>query len=174
MPTPTAPVPADEVKRLLALQSLNVLDTGSEPQFDELVAQGRTAFGVETALITLIDSDRQWFKARAGLDMRETERDIAFCAHSIMQAEPFVVLNASRDTRFAQNPLVTGAPRIRFYAGAPLVLPGGEAIGTFCLIDPEPRFRFTPKHAAMLSFFAGVTVERLVARATGQVLASAA
>lgn len=165
MTTLAAPLPADEARRLIALEALNILDSSAEPEFDAVVRHARTAFGVETALIPLIDADRQWFKAREGMDRSQTGRDIAFCAHAILQKEPFVVLNASVDPRFATNPLVTGAPRIRFYAGAPLILPGGAAVGTVCLIDPEPRYRFDPGQVAMLKFFAEITVERLLARA---------
>lgn len=160
-----APPPRNEAERLIALQNLDVLDTRAEPEFDELVSCARTAFDVKIALISLVDADRQWFKARCGLDVCQTGREEAFCAHAILGDKPFVVLNASLDRRFARNPLVTGAPHLRFYAGAPLILPTAEAIGTFCLIDPEPRFGFSSERARMLEFFAKTTVERLIARA---------
>lgn len=165
MTAPAVPRPSDEADRLAALQSLDVLDTASEPEFEEIVEIAAAAFEVDIALVSLVDAERQWFKARTGLEICQTERSVAFCAHAIEKREPLVVLNASLDKRFAANPLVTGEPYLRFYAGAPLILPGGQAIGTLCLMDPEPRFRFPPERIQLLSFMAGVTVERLVARA---------
>lgn len=163
--TMPAPLPPREAERLVALQRLDVLDSAAEPEFDELAAAARLAFGVDMALVSLVDEERQWFKARCGLDVEETGRDIAFCAHTILKPEPLIVLNAGVDKRFRENPLVAEPPYVRFYAGAPLVLPGGEAIGALCVMDPEPRYRFTPEEKRMLQFFASVAVERLVARA---------
>jgi len=134
-----APFPADEAERLAALHSLLILDTPPEQRFDRIAAFAASEFDVPIVLLTLLDTRRQWFKARIGLDACETARDISFCGHAILQADIMVVPDALQDPRFADNPLVTGAPRIRFYAGAPLQLPSGQRLGTLCLIDRRPR-----------------------------------
>ena len=134
-----APFPADEAERLAALHSLLILDTPPEQRFDRIAAFAASEFYVPIVLLTLLDTRRQWFKARIGLDACETARDISFCGHAILQADIMVVPDALQDPRFADNPLVTGAPRIRFYAGAPLQLPSGQRLGTLCLIDRRPR-----------------------------------
>ncbi|MFG6486408.1 GAF domain-containing protein [Roseateles sp. BYS78W] len=134
-----APIPADDDARLQALRELLILDTSPEERFDRIVEFAAAEFDVPIALVSLIDRERQWFKARVGLDVCETSREISFCGHAILQRELFEVLDAARDPRFADNPLVVGAPFIRAYLGAPLVLPGGAAVGTLCLIDTKPR-----------------------------------
>ena len=134
-----APLPADEDRRLDALRRLLILDTPPEQRFDRIVEFALTEFDVPIALVSLVDERRQWFKARAGLEVCETSRDISFCGHAVLQPELFVVEDATLDPRFADNPLVTGAPHVRFYAGAPLQLPGGERVGTLCLIDRRRR-----------------------------------
>ena len=135
----SAPV-ADESARLAALHALQLMDTLPETVYDDIVALAAQICGTPIGLVSLVDSERQWFKARVGLAPTETSRDLAFCAHAIASPEPvFVVEDATLDPRFSANPLVTGAPRIRFYAGAPIVLPGGEAMGTVCVIDTVPR-----------------------------------
>jgi len=134
-----APFPADEAERLAALHALLILDTPPEQRFDRIAAFAASEFDVPIVLLTLLDTRRQWFKARIGLDACETARDISFCGHAILQADIMVVPDALQDPRFADNPLVTGAPRIRFYAGAPLQLPSGQRLGTLCLIDRRPR-----------------------------------
>jgi GAF domain-containing protein len=144
-----APIPADDEDRLRALRELLILDTPPEERFDRIVAFAASEFDVPIALISLIDRERQWFKARVGLDVCETAREISFCGHAILQPELFEVLDATRDPRFADNPLVVGAPFIRFYIGAPLVLPTGEAIGTLCLIDTQPRQFDAMDHAIL-------------------------
>ena len=133
------PKPANEAERLIYLNSLQVLDTPEEPVFDELVRQAASLLHAPIALVSLVDDSRQWFKARHGLDARETSRTIAFCAHAINGKDLFVVEDAREDFRFSSNPLVRGAPHIRFYAGMPLVTPNGEALGTLCVIDRKPR-----------------------------------
>ncbi|RCW69176.1 GAF domain-containing protein [Pseudorhodoferax soli] len=138
-PMQAAPLPADEDARLRALQALMVLDTPPEERFDRVVRFAAEQLDMPMALVSLIDGERQWFKSRVGLDVPETGRDIAFCAHAILQPETFVVEDALQDGRFADNPLVTGAPHIRFYAGAPLSAPGGERVGTLCVLDSKPR-----------------------------------
>jgi GAF domain-containing protein len=133
------PISADEPQRLDALRRLLLLDTPPEQRFDKLVAFAASEFGVPIALFSLIDSERQWFKSRIGMTACETSREVSFCGHAILQPALFIVPDALLDPRFADNPLVTGAPHVRFYAGAPLVLASGEAIGTLCLIDTAPR-----------------------------------
>ena len=134
------PVPQDdEARRLRALQSYAVLDTESEQAYDDLTALAAQVLGVPIALVSLIDSDRQWFKSKVGLDVCETPRSQAFCDHAIRGHGVMVVPDATLDPRFADNPLVRGDPQIRFYAGAPLLNPEGEALGTLCIIDRQPR-----------------------------------
>lgn len=128
-----------EARRLAALHRYNILDTPPEEQFDRVVRLAARWFDVPISLIALLDSERQWLKAAVGLDRRETDREIAFCAHHIYDYRLFVVEDTTEDPRFRHNPLVTGPPGIRFYAGAPLVTPTGYVLGALCLIDTEPR-----------------------------------
>ena len=125
--------------RLSALHDLRILDTPPEPQFDALCRTAASLFSVPIALVSLVDRDRQWFKATCGLNARETPRDMSFCSHAILSDEVLVVEDAAQDPRFAGNPLVTGDPGIRFYAGAPLILRSGLRLGTLCIIDTAPR-----------------------------------
>lgn len=134
-----APLPANETERLAALHALLILDTPPEQRFDKIAAFAASEFDVPTVLITLLDRERQWFKASVGIALCETARDISFCGHAILESSTMVVSDALDDPRFADNPLVTGEPHIRFYAGAPLILPSGAALGTLCLIDRRPR-----------------------------------
>ncbi len=136
----SAPVPADEAQRLAHLHALSVLDTGAEPLFDALTRAAALVTGSPIALLTLVDAERQWFKSRVGLDdATETPRTAAFCAHTIMGSEVLEVSDARSDPRFAENPLVTGSPHVRFYAGAPLQFSDGQRLGSLCVIDHEPR-----------------------------------
>jgi GAF domain-containing protein len=133
------PLPANEAERLRALRLYRILDSGSEKAFDDLTRLAAAICGTPISLITLVDEDRQWFKSRVGLSESETSRDVAFCAHAILQDDVFVVTDATADRRFAANPLVTSDPAIRFYAGAPLTVATGISLGTLCVIDREPR-----------------------------------
>ena len=133
------PIPIDEIKRLRAIQSLAILDSAAEERFDRITRLARRVFDVPIALVSLIDHDRQWFKSKQGLEACETGRDISFCGHAIVHEAALIVPNAAMDVRFHDNPLVTGAPYIRFYAGHPVHAPDGSRIGTLCLIDRKPR-----------------------------------
>jgi len=135
----TAQFPPDETERLAALHELLLLDSEPEQRFNLIVDYAASEFGVPICLMTLLDHERQWFKARVGLPVCSTPRDISFCSHAILRPEVMVVPDAAADPRFADNPLVTSEPYIRFYAGAPLILPSGHALGTLCLIDTVPR-----------------------------------
>lgn len=134
-----AQLPPDETQRLGALRGLAILDTEPEARFDRLTRIAAETFDVPIALVSLVDSERQWFKSCLGLNVRETSRDAAFCAHVVLARRDLVVSDTLHDARFADNPLVHGEPRVRFYAGAPLILDDGSCIGTFCLIDTRPR-----------------------------------
>jgi diguanylate cyclase (GGDEF)-like protein len=135
-----APLPDNEDQRLTALAAQHIMDSERDPLFDSLVELAADMFGVPIALVSLVDRNRQWFKAEHGLGARETGRDSAFCAHAILTpGEVMVVEDATADARFADNPLVTGDPGIRFYAGAPVLADTGEALGTLCVIDRVPR-----------------------------------
>lgn len=131
--------PANEAERLHALRTLQILDTSHEERFDRVTRMAKRMFGVEISLVSLVDEDRQWFKSTQGLDASETPREISFCGHAINQDGLFIIPNAVEDVRFSDNPLVTAAPNIRFYAGYPLKLRQGVNLGTLCLIDSKPR-----------------------------------
>lgn len=132
-------IPKDEQARLTTLRSLGILDTPAEERFDRLTRMAKRMFDVPIALVSLVDRDRQWFKSRVGLGATETPRDISFCGHTILGNDVFVIPDAVEDERFADNPLVTGDPSIRFYAGCPLTAPDGSKLGTLCVIDQQPR-----------------------------------
>jgi GAF domain-containing protein len=134
-----APVPDDEERRIASLRELKILDTEPEERFNRITRLAAALFHVPMAVISLVDEDRQWFKSCLGLNAKETPRDAAFCAHVVYSREPMIVSDAFQDVRFADNPVVTNEPRIRFYAGYPLKLDDGSCIGTLCLLDTRPR-----------------------------------
>ncbi len=150
---PSAPIPGNEHARLLGLRSCGLLDTPSEPAFDNLTALACRVCGAPIAIVSLIDEGRQWFKSVVGLDVRETPREQAFCAWAILGDDIMVVPDARGDPRFEDNPLVTGSPGMRFYAGVPLRLSTGAKLGTLCVIDTRPR-NVTPEWMADLRMIA--------------------
>lgn len=143
------PIPANEQERLSALRSLNILDTPSEPAYDDLTKLAAFVCDAPMASISLIDEDRQWFKSKVGLDLPGTPRSISFCGHAINQDDLFVVEDATKDTRFQENPLVLDTPGIRFYAGMPIISPDGFNVGTLCVLDRQPRELTEEKKVAL-------------------------
>ena len=159
-----APTQKNEADRLERLRELFVLDSAPEPTFDRIAKLASEVCGVPIALMSLIDAERQWFKAAFGIEgVSETPRDIAFCAHAILDDGVLEVPDATLDARFATNPMVVGDPAIRFYAGAPLILPGGERIGTLCVIDRQPR-SLNATQAMLLRSLAAIATSALLMR----------
>jgi diguanylate cyclase (GGDEF)-like protein len=159
-----APLPANEAQRLKALHSYGILDSAAEQAFDDIAGLAALCCDVPVALISLVDRDRQWFKAHHGLDATSTPRNISFCGHAILKPDQVMeVPDAREDERFAGNPAVVGAPNVVFYAGAPLLAPTGEAIGTLCLIDHKPR-RLTDVQRRMLKGLAAQAMTQLEMR----------
>lgn len=154
--------PANEAVRIQALQDLKLLDTAPEERFDRLTRLAKRLFNVPIALVTLVDKERQWFKSCVGLDTTETPRSVSFCAHAILRDELMLVPDARKDERFHDNPLVTGEPNIRFYAGYPLTVPSGNKMGTLCLIDTKPR-DLDEEERALLRDLAGMAEQELMA-----------
>jgi GAF domain-containing protein len=147
----SAPITHDEKKRLKVLWQYEVLDTVPEELFDDLTELAARICEAPIALISLVDNERQWFKSKVGISVSETSRDVSFCAHAIQQSDLFIVPDATKDARFANNPLVISDPKIRFYAGAPLITPDGYALGTLCVIDKAPRqLRLEQKQALVI------------------------
>ncbi|MBC3207523.1 sensor domain-containing diguanylate cyclase [Pseudomonas sp. SWRI111] len=154
--------PANEAERVEVLHRLKLLDSAPEERFDRLTRLAKRLFNVPIALVTLVDKDRQWFKSCVGLDATQTPRDISFCGHAILKDELMLVPDASKDERFHDNPLVTGAPNIRFYAGYPLTVPHGNKLGTLCLIDTRPR-ELDEEERALLRDLAQMAEQELTA-----------
>lgn len=168
----SAPTVPNERKRLSVLWQYEVLDTVPEEIFDDLTELAARICEAPIALISLTDEKRQWFKSRVGLSAPEVSRDQSFCTHAISQPDLFIVPDASRDARFAQNPFVVGEPKIRFYAGAPLVTPDGCALGTLCVIDQVPR-QLRPDQQRSLTILARHVVSQLELRRRSRELAQA-
>ncbi len=152
--------PDNEQIRLQTLRSMNVLDSAAQEQFDRITRLASQYFNVPIALVSLVDSNRQWFKSCVGLDARETGRDISFCGHAILDNETFYIEDASKDSRFHDNPLVTGPPNIRFYAGRPIKAPNGHNLGTLCIIDSKPK-KLSQKDFTVLDDLAKTVEEEL-------------
>jgi phosphoribosyl 1,2-cyclic phosphodiesterase/CheY-like chemotaxis protein len=158
-----APLPPDEERRLKSVKELGLLDTPAEERFDRLTRLAAAAFRVPIALVTLVDHDRQWFKSHHGLSAPETHRDLSFCAHAVASRQALVIGDTLLDARFADNPMVTGLQRIRFYAGCPLHLADGACVGTICLMDTRPR-HFSARDDEVLREFAELVQQEMRAR----------
>lgn len=156
------PIPPDETLRLATLRSLHILDTPTEERFDRLTRLAKRLFDVPIALVSLVDANRQWFKACEGLDLAEAPRNTSFCGHAIAGDGILLVPDARQDPRFHDNPMVTGEPHIRFYAGCPLVAHNGTKLGTLCLIDRQPR-TFDDDDRALLHDLARMAEQELAA-----------
>lgn len=161
-----APTPEDEAARLADLRDYAVLDTPPEQAFEELTSLASAIIGTPMALVSLVDSQRQWFKSRVGFEPSETSRDISFCAHAILGTTTFVVEDAALDPRFAGNPVVVGEPHVRFYAGTPLETPGGHRVGTLCVLDRVPR-RLSARDEDALRIIARQVMTQLELRKAG-------
>ena len=154
------PVPLDETMRLRSLHSLRILDSAPDERFDRVTRMAKRLMDVDICLVSLVDSDRQWFKSKQGLDACETSREISFCGHAILEEKPFIIEDTLTDPRFVDNPLVTDNPNIRFYAGYPVHGPEGRRIGTLCLIDRLPR-QFSDRDVETLKEFAALVDDEL-------------
>lgn len=157
-------IPLDEVDRMTALVRYGILDTEAEEQFDRITRLVAALFEAPIALVSLVDHRRQWFKSAFGLKTRETPREHAFCAHAICGRDLFVIPDATRDERFADNPLVTGQPAIRFYMGAPLITPDNHALGTLCVIDSKTRPEPGREQKQVLRDLAGIVMHHMETR----------
>ncbi len=155
-----APTHPEETRRLAALHALKILDSDPEERFDRITRLAQRLFGTQIATVTLVDEDRQWFKSAVGTDNTEDPREDSFCAHAILgENVTMVVPDASVDPRFVDNPLVLGEPNIRFYAGQPVIAPGGEPVGTLCVIDDKPRLAEDFDHEALAELAGMVEAE---------------
>ena len=157
-------MPADERGRLAALEAYAILDTAPEREFDDIVRMAQRIFAVPIALVSFVAAERQYFKARIGLDICQTDREGSFCTYAIRGQEVLVIPDAQADTRFASSPLVIGRPHVRFYAGAPLVTPEGFVVGSFCIKDVVPRADFSDDQRRTMEDLARLVLERLEAR----------
>ena len=163
-------IPANEVDRLAALNSYQILDTHAEAAFDALTRSAALVCDVPIAMISLVDRDRQWFKSVVGSEATQTSREVSFCGHAIHSGNILEVPDALTDARFFDNPLVTGAPNIRFYAGAPLTTPEERTIGTLCVIDRKPRRLTAQQHAVLAEL--SIVVMRLLEGRKAEAVAS--
>lgn len=162
-----AALPADEEKRLAAVYRLGLLDTEAEERFDRHARIAAAAFDAPIALVSLVDRERQWYKAHYGFDFSETSRDMGFCSHAILDSEPLVISDALHDDRFADNPVVVGEPHVRFYAGVPLHAADGERVGALCIVDHKPR-NLSAAQLRMLQDIARLVEEELEPRETAK------
>lgn len=167
-----APIPPKESERLAALYEYAILDTAAEQVFDDLAALAAHICQVPMATITFVDKDRQWFKSRLGIEATETPRDYAFCAHTILGPEPLIVQDATQDSRFAESPLVTDNPGVRFYAGFPLLTNDGLALGALCALDRTPH-RLSPEQQTAMAALARQVMALIDLRRVSARLASA-
>jgi GAF domain-containing protein len=161
----------DENARLAALHRYSILDTSPEQIYDDVTALASLICGTPISLVTLLDADRQWFKATTGINIKETPRSVSFCAHTITTSETLIVKDAQKDPRFMTNPAVTGPPGIRFYAGAPIIEPDGHVLGTVCVIDTAPH-AITPIQVAALEALARHAMALMEMRRTIEVLSA--
>lgn len=167
-----APLPINEPERLLALRDYRILDTAAEPVYDDITMLAAHVCAVPISVISLVDETRQWFKSKFGLKQCGTPRNIAFCAHTIVSSKPMIVTDVRKDERFANSPLATNAPHVRFYAGFPLVTPGGHALGSLCAIDRKPR-RLSAAQIKAMQRLAGQVMVSLELRRVSARLAEA-
>ncbi len=167
-----APVAPNEAQRLAALRAYKILDTGGEQVYDDITELAAYICEVPIAMISLVDESRQWFKSKVGLTQNETPRDVAFCAHAILQAEPLIVDDATKDDRFKSSTLVTAEPYIRFYAGFPLLSPDGFALGTLCAVDRKTRSLSDHQRQTMLALSRQVMALLEHRRVSGQLAQS--
>jgi len=167
-----APIPSNETERLEALKSYHVLDTLAEAVYDDITQLAAFICQVPTAMISLVDGERQWLKSKVGFKRDGAVRDATFCAYAILQPKPLIVKDALKDVRFAQSKLVKRAPRVRFYAGFPLITPEGHALGTLCAIDVKPR-SLSPEQVAAMQRLARQVMSRLELRRVSSQLAEA-
>jgi sigma-B regulation protein RsbU (phosphoserine phosphatase) len=156
-----ADLPKNEAERIESLKRLNILDTPPEERFDKITHLAAAIFDVPIAYISLVDANRQWFKSRQGIDVCQTSRDISFCSHTVREQDLLVIQDTHKDERFWDNPMVTGKPYARFYAGHPLRSPEGLIVGTLCIMGPEPRF-FSDKDREIMKLLAGLVERALV------------
>jgi GAF domain-containing protein len=169
-----APLPDNEAARLEALRQYQILDTAPEQAFDDITRLAAFICGTPTAIMALIDRERQWFKSRVGEPNSETPREQAFCAHTILQPDLLEVEDAQKDSRFADNPLVTGGPHIRFYAGQPLITSGGHSLGSLCVIGQHPRKLSNEQKTCMESLARTVMTTMELRRVSAQLADAAA